>query len=151
MDDKDFKKVMTVIRNIQAKTLFDGEKCTIGDAIIEMAINYNNGVYNGIKEHKIVPYYYTEAQLEILINLVEIAKRNISNVKKTQLEEVIPQILELENDKDMLSLVDKIRNRATLIDVYSDYIKGHLTAKIKKYLKSKKNDDQIITEDDYDE
>ena len=151
MDDKDFKKVMTVIRNIQAKTLFDGEKCTIGDAIIEMAINYNNGVYNGIKEHKIVPYYYTEAQLEILINLVEIAKRNISNVKKTQLEEVIPQILELENDKDMLSLVDKIRNRATLIDVYSDYIKGHLTAKIKKYLESKKNDDQIITEDDYDE
>ncbi len=138
-DDK-FKKVMTVIRNIQARRLIEGDRCSIGDAMLEMAINYDNGAYIGKSEHIIVPYYYNETQLKNLVNLVNMAKRNVANVKQTELERVIPEILELENDKAMLSLVDRIQNRGTLIDIYADYINGHLTNKIKKHIKKNKEE-----------
>ncbi|KKM64806.1 hypothetical protein LCGC14_1497730 [marine sediment metagenome] len=142
LTDIEYKKVMTVIRNIQAGKLLDGEKCSMGKAISEMAVNYNNGAYIGAKEHKIVPYYYTEAQLQNLINITEFAKKNITNVKKTHIEEIMPEILELENDKAMLALVDRIHSRATLINIYADYINGYLKDKIKAYIKKNKVKDK---------
>jgi len=131
LSDDDYEKIMSVIIEIQIKSMrAKNQKCTIGDTIKEAFLFYANhyrlivkGTSNGV-----IPYYFKDSFFENVFEIIEKAENQGISTYNNQYEEWVRtdifKIMEIRNEYGEKNNLIEIRDNNEQWKAIVDYITG---------------------------